>query len=148
MAHAKLPTRVVCLVTRRYSVLIRRILEQYGQNATILIDNCEYQGGDVPKLLADWCTNRMIRRTLNFQVIRDGVAVFGFHDSPEDIWAAETELPFVEKLVAEKITRYEVPRAATPREEAAARKGLLGCLLVLLAAGGLVGFVFWLLLGR
>lgn len=151
MTRAEMPDRIVSLVTRRYSVLIRRILERYGTNATILIDGREYQGGDVPKLLADWCTNRVIRWTVDFQVIRDGTAIFGFHDSPTDFWAAESELPFIRTLAAEEITRYEVARSPTPREEALARKNRRGCLigsLLLLAAGGLVGFVSWLLLGH
>jgi hypothetical protein len=85
----------------------------------------------------------VIRRTNNFQVIRDGVALFGFHDGPKDFWAAESELPFIETLVAEKLTRYEVPRPPTPRELALRRRGRIGCLAILMMAVALIGTAVW-----
>ncbi len=98
----------------------------------------------MPRLLIEWCTNREIRGTRNFLVVRDGVAIFGFHDHPRDFWAADTEFEFVQKLAAEKIIRVGHP--PTHAQVAASRRSALGCFLVLgLVAVGLVALalVLW-----
>ncbi len=134
---SKKEPRVVGLRTRRYSALVSRILEEYGRGSAIILDNRCYEGPEVSNLSSDWCTNRMIRATREFRVLREGVALFGFHDSPEEFWAAESERAFVERLVAEKLVRIDRPRSLSPERAARIRRGQLGCtaVLVLLAVG-------------
>lgn len=58
--------------------------------------------------MKDWCTNNAIKRTIDFTLKKDGVGLFGFHDTPDDFWAALSEHPFVERLAVEKIIKYKV----------------------------------------
>ncbi len=45
----------------------------------------------IDDLLHDRCTNRTIRNTINFEVSRRDVPIFGFHDHPDKLWAAASE---------------------------------------------------------
>ena len=97
----------ICIKTRRYSTLIKRIFEEYNENIEIYIDGIRYTEKDIPKLLKDLCTNNMLKRTINFSISQGGVKLFGFHDTPDEFWAAISEQQFVERLVKEKIVRYK-----------------------------------------
>ena len=101
-------SNLIWIHTRRYSTLIKRIFEEYHENVEIYIEGYRYTDNDVPKLLKDWCTNRIIKRTLDFSLKRNHVELFGFHDTPDEFWAASSERPFVERLANEKIVRFRV----------------------------------------
>ena len=94
--------------TSRYSTLFKCIFEEYNKNVVIFIDSGQYTDKDLPKLINQWCVNRIIKRTLNFKLIKDGVELFFFHDTPNDLVAAMSERPFVEDLAKEEIIRYRV----------------------------------------
>jgi hypothetical protein len=100
--------KTVWIKTTKYSTLFRRILNTYTEHVEISIDKQRYTGADIPTLLTTWCTNKAIKRTHNFRLVRDGHELFGFHDGPANLWAAYSELPFVEALRRERILRYEV----------------------------------------
>lgn len=98
----------ISIRTTRYSTLIKRIFEEYNENIEIYIEGSEYTEKDIPKLLEWWCNNKTIKATVDFTLSRDGIGIFGFHDSPDDFWAAISERPFVEQLAKEKIIRCKV----------------------------------------
>jgi hypothetical protein len=106
---AKGAQKLISLETRRYSAMLRRILVDYGEGATIRIDGRKFAGDkDVPKLLEEWCTNAGIKQTSNFILERGGRALFGFHGHPSETWAVLTELTFAETLQNEGIARYRI----------------------------------------
>ncbi len=61
-------------------------------------------------MLSDWCTNNRIRRTRDFELVRDGRTLFKFHDGPDELFAAYSELPFAARLRGERIIRYRIGR--------------------------------------
>ena len=95
--------------TKRHSAVIRRLLEHFSDDATAVIDRKRFRSSDFPDLLTRWCTNDRIRATRDFKLLRGRVELASFHDTPDDIWIAEEALPFVERLAAEKLIRYEAP---------------------------------------
>jgi hypothetical protein len=99
---------VLWIKTRRYSEFLKHIFAKYNQNVEIEIDGRVYADKDIPYLLKEWCTNHIIRRTIDFTLKKDGVILFGWHDTPDDFGVAMSERPFVEQLAAEKIVRYKV----------------------------------------
>ena len=101
--------KLISIHTKRYSTFLRRLLEEYSHNATAVIDRNRFAGSDFPQLIATWCTNARIRATRDFKLLRGRAEVAGFHDTPDEMWIAATELPFVQRLAAEKIIRYEAP---------------------------------------
>jgi hypothetical protein len=101
-------SKIIFIKTRRYSTLINRIFEEYKENVEIYVERHRYTEKDIPELVNWWCTNRIIKRTIDFTLKRDGVELFGFHDTPDQFWAAMSEQPFVEGLAKEKIVRYRV----------------------------------------
>jgi hypothetical protein len=94
--------------TTRYSEFFKRLLDKYADGATVEIDGNRYSSSDFPKLIRDWCTNAKIRETRNFGLSRNGTEIFGFHDHPSELWAAISELPFVEQLASEGIVRFGI----------------------------------------
>jgi hypothetical protein len=103
-------TDVIWMKTHKYSEFLKRLFAEYNENVEIEIDGCIYTEKDLPHLVKEWCTNRIIRRTIDFALKMDGVMLFGFHDTPDEFWAAMSERPFIEKLAAEKIIKYRVMR--------------------------------------
>lgn len=102
-------TKLIALETRRYSAMFRRILEQYGEGATIRVDGRKVtRENELAELIEKWCTNARIKQTRNFRVEKGGKALFGFHDHPSETWAALSELPFAEVLQKEGVARYRV----------------------------------------
>jgi hypothetical protein len=99
---------VVGITTTKYSAVLRRILIEYTEGAQVVIDKRLYREEQIKELLTSWCTNRKIENTRDFQLIRDGQVLFGFHDHPSELWAAVSELPFVERLRDEHILRFEL----------------------------------------
>jgi hypothetical protein len=120
---------IIWIKTHKYSTLLRRIFEEYKKNAEIYIEGHRYSEYDIPQLLDNWCTNRIITRTINFSLKKDGMELFGFHDTPDEFWAAMSERPFVERLASERIIRYRIyPKAyeAFLRDKMKKTKGSLG----------------------
>ena len=101
--------KLISIHTKRYSAFLRRLLEEYSHDATAVIDRKRYAGSDFPQLITSWCTNACIRATRDFMVLRGRSEVAGFHDTPDEMWIVASELPFVQRLAAEKLIRYEAP---------------------------------------
>lgn len=101
-------TNLISISTHRYSTFLKRIFEEYSENVEIYIDGIRYTEKDIPELLKRWCINKIIKRTLHFTFKQDEVELFGFHDTPDDFWAAISERTFVERLAKEKIIRCRV----------------------------------------
>jgi len=118
-------SKYLSINTRRYSKLLQCIFEEYNENVKIEIDGRQYTDNEIPELLREWCTNRNIRKTLNFSLERDGVVLFGFHDHPCEFFVALSERPFVERLADRKIIRYEVSSGKV-------QKGVLASIRVIL----------------
>jgi hypothetical protein len=97
--------KLVAITTSRYSTFFRRLLAQYSQNTVITIDGRKYKGDEQSQLLSSWCTNDRIKTTRNFLLTRESSELFGFHDHPSELWAAESERPFLETLAGEKIIK-------------------------------------------
>ena len=101
--------KLISIHTKRYSVFIRRLLEEYSQDTTAVIDRKRFPSSAFPQLIATWCTNAQILATRDFKLLRRRVEIAGFHDTPDDTFIAATELPFVQRLAQERIIRYDVP---------------------------------------
>ena len=99
---------VIWINTTRYSTLFRCILREYGVGSEILIDGHRYTERDIAELIATWCTNANIRGTRNFRLIRNSKIIFSFHDGPQELVVAYSELTFVQRLRQEKIIRYTI----------------------------------------
>jgi hypothetical protein len=102
--------KLISIHTKRYSAFMRRLLEEYSQDTTAVIDRKRFASTDFPQLIATWCTNARIRATRGFKLLRGRMEIAGFHDTPDDMFIAATELPFVRRLAAEKIIRYDAPQ--------------------------------------
>jgi len=98
----------ISIKTDKYSTLIKRIFLEYNDNIEINIDGSRYTEKDIPNLLEWWCYNKTIKETVDFTLKQNGVAIFGFHDTPDEFWAAASERPFIEKLAKEKIIQYNI----------------------------------------
>ena len=99
--------RMLSIKTTRYAALIKRIFLAYNDNVEIYIDGGRYTEKDIPNLLEWWCYNKTIKATLDFTLKQNGVAIFGFHDTPDEFWAAMSERVFIEQLAKEKIVRLK-----------------------------------------
>ncbi len=101
-------SQLLAIETTRYSEFFLRLFTDYSADVTIEIGGDRYSSGDIPRLLSEWCSNAEICRTQHFKLLRAGIELFGFHDHPSELFAAMSELPFVEKLQCEQILRYRV----------------------------------------
>ncbi len=101
----------ILIKTTRYSTLFRRLLQAYGEGADIRIERQRYIEADqavIDVLLREWCNNRTIKRTHEFELRRNGETLFSFHDGPENTIATLSEHAFVDALAQEQIIRYEL----------------------------------------
>ena len=101
--------QLISIETKRYSEFFRRLFEEYAANSHVIIDGKTFDGSDFTKLKEDWGANEQIKRTRDFKLIRGRVELFGFHDSPNELWAAMSEVSFVKRMAEEKIVRYKLP---------------------------------------
>jgi hypothetical protein len=97
---------VLGIDTTRYSAVVGRILTDYQNESSVKIDGRVYVGSEIDDLLREWCTNRNITSTINFEVTRDDVSIFGFHDHPDELWAAASEEEYVASLASEGLLRF------------------------------------------
>jgi hypothetical protein len=100
--------QLIGIETTRYSEFFRCLFAEYSDGVTIEIGSSRYSSGDIPHLLAEWCSNAEISRTQHFRLLRAGVELFGFHDHPRELFAEMSERSFVERLQGEQILRYRV----------------------------------------
>ena len=100
--------KLIWISTTRFSEFFRRLLHQYRDGVRVEIDGSDYGDDDIDSLIASWCTNGKIRSTRDFALWQGDTKLFGFHDSPRQLWAACSELPFVEALEREHIVRYKI----------------------------------------
>lgn len=117
-------SKIIWITTTKYSTLFQRILQTYTENVEIVVDGKHYADADLLVLLTTWCTNKRIKQTHNFQLSQCGRELFGFHDGPAELWAAYTELPFVQQLRAERLIRYEVVEVVPSRSMFASLKAV------------------------
>jgi hypothetical protein len=107
--------------TTRYSEFFRRLLQQYREGVRVEVDGARYSEADLDSLIESWCTNAKIRATRNFSLWRGETELFGFHDSPDELWAADSESAFIESLEREHLLRV---RHFRPRE----RRSIWSCI--------------------
>ncbi|MHC4396839.1 MAG: hypothetical protein ACYS1A_14410 [Planctomycetota bacterium] len=101
-------SNLIFIKTRRYSTLLKRIFEEYNENIEIYYESYRYTEKDIPEILKDWCSNSILKKTIDFKLIQNGKELFGFHDTPDNFWAAISERPFIERLAKEKVIRYRI----------------------------------------
>jgi hypothetical protein len=101
-------TKLISISTKRYSEFFRRLLGEYSAGTSVEIDLRSYPASEFPNLIETWCTNAKIKGTREFRLIRGNDDLFGFHDSPDELWAACSELPFVERLASEQLLQYRI----------------------------------------
>lgn len=100
--------KTISIETKRYSTLIKRILEEYCHDVVIKIDNTQFSESYIPQLLSNWCTKRSIESTNYFVLKHKGDDLFWFFDHPDNMCAAVSVMPFIERLADEKIVRYKI----------------------------------------
>ncbi|MGH7976484.1 MAG: hypothetical protein ACREC8_07455 [Limisphaerales bacterium] len=100
--------KFIAIETKRYSEFFRRLFQEHGTDSQAMVDGGKISAEQFPQLIIDWCKNAQIKKTRNFRLSRGKTDLFGFHDSPDELWAVETELPFVERLAAEKLVRFRI----------------------------------------
>lgn len=98
--------KVIGIDTTKYSSVFRAILTEYRADISVFIDGRVYDESENEDLLSTWCTNRKIMGTRDFRLSQGGRELFSFHDSPEGLVAAYSELAFVERLKNQNIVRY------------------------------------------
>jgi hypothetical protein len=103
-----LQAKLISIRTRRYSQFFQQVLREYATGTTALIDHQSYAPSEFPQLLETWCTNAKITATREFRLMRGESELFSFHDYPDELWAACSELPFVERLASDQIIRYRI----------------------------------------
>jgi hypothetical protein len=109
--------KFISIETTRYSEFFRRLLQEYGPTSHVTIDGKVFDETQFPRLIEEWCINDRIKRTKDFRLLRDKTALFGFHDSPSELWATHTELPFLERMAAEKLVRFRILKSRDDKSE-------------------------------
>jgi hypothetical protein len=100
--------KTISIETKRYSTLVRKILEAFKHDIVIKIDNTQFSESYIPQLLSSWCTNRSLESTNYFALMHKGNTLFWFFDHPDNMCATISVLPFIKKLADEKIVRYKI----------------------------------------
>jgi hypothetical protein len=110
MVERLMSSKLIAVKTTRYSAFFRRLFEEYKEydDATVKIDGKKYANSAFPMLIDKWCRNSKIVNTRDFALIRGKNELFSFHDHPEALLAAISELPFLEKLAADQLVRFRV----------------------------------------
>ncbi|MEY2466201.1 MAG: hypothetical protein QOD03_722 [Verrucomicrobiota bacterium] len=101
-------SKLIAIETTRYSEFFRQLFQEYGTDSQAKIDGKIIDATQFLELIANWCTNEQIKKTKDFKLSRGKTDLFGFHDSPNELWAVESELPFIEKLAADKLVRFRI----------------------------------------
>ena len=100
--------KIIHIQTTRYSAFFKEVFRRLEGDIIIKIDGEKFTNEDIPFLLEDWCTNKQIMATQTFALIKNGKAVIGFFDSPDNLWA-DTELEqMVMQLGEAKIIRFTI----------------------------------------
>jgi hypothetical protein len=100
----------------RHSTFIKRVLNEFNRDVLIKISmefyslNSVkiYHEEDIPELLRYWCINKNLQRTTFFNLKQNEEELFGFWDSPVNMWADISVLSFIERISAEKIIRFNI----------------------------------------
>lgn len=95
---------MLTIETTRYSAVVKAILEQYP-DAEVKLD-----GKPVTSDQGTWCTNAKLKETYHFFIEDNGKAIFGFWDGPEDMWADDEILPFIQTLADQKLLSFSHAR--------------------------------------
>lgn len=103
--------QLISIETTRYAEFFRYLLQEYISGSSVTIDGRTIEESGFPQLIEGWCVNERIKQTRNFTLSRNKTELFGFHDSPKELWASITELPFVERMAANKLVRFKVLKA-------------------------------------
>jgi len=98
---------LISIETKSFRKFIRELCDEYGDKLIIRIDGKKYTVSNRDWILSTWCNREYLRKTFNFSVLLDNDEIFGFHDSPDNLWADRSQLKFVMKLNEKKILKYE-----------------------------------------
>lgn len=98
--------KLVAVKTTRYSQFFRHVFDEYAdEDIVVKIDGKKYRASEIPSLVQNWCTNTKIKSTRDFCLWRGKNELFSFHDHPEELFASVSELPFLNRLVSERLIR-------------------------------------------
>jgi hypothetical protein len=100
--------KLIAIETKKYSSVIGAILDRYGRNAEIKINNTIFKGSDIEGLRHTWCTNRLICQTRDWELRINDEPLFGFHDHPRELWGVISGQEFLEQLRGQGVIRYQV----------------------------------------
>ena len=98
----------IWLSSRRPDLLMKKIIGAYAGETEVRIDGDTYGDRDLPVLDEEWCTRRKIGRTARFALTFHGRQLFGFEGGPQNLWAAYSELAFVQHLEERGLARYSI----------------------------------------
>src|SRR5689334_16341167 len=90
--------KLIALRTKRYSTVIRRLIEHFSDATTAVVDRKRYARSEFPQMIASWCTNARIRATRDLHLLQGRAELAGFHDTPDELYIIASELPFVQEL--------------------------------------------------
>lgn len=100
--------KIIHIQTTRYSAFFKEVFRRIEGDIIIKIDGERFTNEDIPFLLEDWCTNRQIMATRTFALTRNGKAVIGFFDSPDNLWVDCELEQMMKQLRKEKIIRFTI----------------------------------------
>ncbi len=98
---------LISIETNKFRTFFKAVCEEYKSEITTIIDGKKYYANDHEWLIANWCNRKNLSKTINFLIKKDDKEIFGFHDSPDNLWASEDQLPFLERLRQQRIIKYE-----------------------------------------
>ena len=98
---------LIHIETKSFRKFIKEVLEEYGSKIIFRIDGLKYTIEDYNWLVFTWSNKKPLKKTNNFSAFLEGDEVFGFHDSPDNLWADRSQLQFVLKLSEMNIIKYE-----------------------------------------
>jgi len=99
---------LISIETQSFRKFFKAVCEEYKTEITTMIDGKEFYANDHDWLIANWCNRSNLSKTINFVIKKDDNEIFGFHDSPYNLWADVSQLDFLEKLRGQKIIKYDI----------------------------------------
>lgn len=106
--------RLISIETKKFKTFFKLLAEEYREDVDVEIDGRKYTEKDYDWLISNWCTKKALKRTINFTMKKDGKKIFGFHDSPDEMWAAFSELDFIKRLRRDGILKYWIDEWENP----------------------------------
>jgi len=88
--------------TTRYSSVVRAFLDRHP-DAVARLDR-ETVSTDLEK----WCTNSRLMSLRDFNLTVRDEEILSFHDHPDELLAAESQLALVKELAKQKVLRFRI----------------------------------------